>query len=65
MNPCMFELIAVNVLLRFEKLGSRSRCQVLEQNDWKLSWEIKSNEYISVFPLIFNFPLMFYAAVKR
>ena len=33
------------------------RCQVLEQKDWKLSLEIKSNEYISVFPLIFQFPL--------
>ena len=53
----MFELIAVNVLQRFEKLDSRSRCQVLEQKDWKLSLEIKSNEYISVFPLIFQFPL--------
>ena len=56
-KPCMFELIAVNVLQRFEKLDSRSRCQVLEQKDWKLSLEIKSNEYISVFPLIFQFPL--------
>ena len=53
----MFELITVNVLQRFEKLDSRSRCQVLEQKDWKLSLEIKSNEYISVFPLIFQFPL--------
>ena len=53
----MFELIAVNVLYRFEKLDSRSRHQVLEQKDWKLSLEIKSNEYISVFPLIFRFPL--------
>ena len=53
----MFELIAVNVLLRFEKLDSRSRCRVLEQKDCKLSLEIRSNEYISVFPLIFQFPL--------
>ena len=53
----MFELIAVNVLQRFEKLDSRSRYQVLEQKEWKLSLEIKSNEYISVFPLIFQFPL--------
>ena len=53
----MFELIAVNVLWIFEKLHSRSRCQVLEQKDWKLGLEIKSNEYISVFPLIFQFPL--------
>ena len=53
----MFELIAVSVLQRFEKLGPRSRCQVLEQKDCKLSLEIKSNEYISVFPLIFQFPL--------
>ena len=53
----MFELIAVNVLYRFEKLDSRSRCQGLEQKDWKLSLEIKSNEYISAFPLIFQFPL--------
>ena len=42
---------------RFEKLDSRSSCQVLEQKDCKLSLEIKSNEYISVFPLIFQFPL--------
>ena len=56
-KPCMFELIAVNVLQRFEKLDSRSRCQVLEQKDWKLSLEIKSNEYISVFSLIFQFAL--------
>ena len=42
---------------RFEKWDSRSRCQVLEQKDWELSLEIKSNEYISVFPLIFQFPL--------
>ena len=47
---------------RFEKWDSRSRCQVLEQKDWELSLEIKSNEYISVFPLIFQFP--FYAAVQ-
>ena len=53
----MFKLIAVNVLERFEKLGSCSRCQVLEQKDCKLSLEIKCNEYISVFPLIFKFPL--------
>ena len=39
------------------EVRSRSRCQVLEQEDWKLSLEIKSNEYISVFPLIFQFPL--------
>ena len=57
MKPYMFELIAVNILQRFEKLDSRLRCQVLEQKDWKLSWEIKSNEYISVFPLTFQFPL--------
>ena len=54
-KPCMFELIAVKVLQIFEKLDSRSLCQVLEQKDWKLSLEIKSNEYISVFPLIFQF----------
>ena len=52
----MFELIAGNVLYRFEKLDSRWRCQVLEQKDCKLSLEIKSNEYVSVFPLIFQFP---------
>ena len=56
-KPCIFELTAVNVLSRFENLDSCSRCQVLEQNDWKLSLETKSNEYISVFPLIFQFPL--------
>ena len=61
-KPCMFELIAVNVFQRFEKLDSRSRCQVLEQNDCKLSLEIKSDEY-SVFYLIFQFPLN--AAIKR
>ena len=33
------------------------RWQVLEQKDWKLSLEIKSKEYISVFPLIFQLPL--------
>ena len=55
-KSCMFELIAVNVLQKFEK-DSRSRCQVLQQKDWKLSFEIKSNENISVFPLIFQFPL--------
>ena len=33
------------------------RCQVLEQKDCKISLEIKINEYISVFPLIFQFPL--------
>ena len=54
-KPCMFELIAVKVLQIFEKLDSRSICQVLEQKDWKLSLEIKSNEYISVFRLIFQF----------
>ena len=59
----MFELIAVNVLQRLEKLDSRSRYQVLEQNDCKLSLEIKSDEYISVFYLIFQFPLN--AAIKR
>ena len=48
--------------MRFEKWDSRSKCQVLEQKDWELSLEIKSNEYISVFPLIFQFP--FYAAVQ-
>ena len=52
-KPCMFEL----VLQRFEKLDSRSICQVLEQKDWKLSLEIKSNEYISVLPFIFQFHL--------
>ena len=56
-KPFMFELIAVNVLQRLEKLNSRSRSQVLEQNDWKLSLKIKSNEYSSEFPLIFQFPL--------
>ena len=56
-KPCMLELIAVNVLQRFEKLDSRSRCKVLEQKDCKLRLEIKSNEYISVFPSIFQFPL--------
>ena len=64
----MFELIAVNVLWRFEKLDSGSRCKILEQKDWKLSLEIKSNGYISVFPLIFQFPLnviCLYAAIKR
>ena len=30
---------------------------MLEQKDWKLSLEIKSNEYISVFTLIFQFAL--------
>ena len=54
-KPYMFELIAANVLQIFEKLDSRSMCQVLEQKDWKLSLEIKINEYISVFPLIFQF----------
>ena len=33
------------------------RWEVLEQKDWKLSLEIKSKEYISVFPLIFQLPL--------
>ena len=49
---------------RFEKWDSRSRCQVLEQKDWELSLEIKSNEYISVFPLIFQFPLNFLCSFK-
>ena len=57
-KPCMFRLIAVNILQRFENLDSRSRRQVLEQKDWKLTLEIKSNEYISVFSLIFPFPLV-------
>ena len=56
-KPCMFELLAVNVFQRFGKLHSRSRCQVLEQTHYKLSLEIKSNEYISVFFLILQFPL--------
>ena len=63
-NTRMFELIAMNVLQRFEKLDSRSRCQVLEQKDQKLSLEIKSNEYISVFPLIFQFPLSVLCSYK-
>ena len=42
---------------RFEKWDSRSKCQVLEQKDRELSLEIKSNEYISVLPLIFESPL--------
>ena len=39
---------------RFEKWDSNSRCQVLEQKDWELSLEIKSNDYIFV---SFNFPM--------
>ena len=57
----MFELIAGNFLQRFEKLDSRSRFQILgkkkEKKDWKLSPEMNSKEYISDFPLIFQFPL--------
>ena len=45
------------LILRYYVLDSRSRWHVLEQKDWKLSLEIKCNEYISVFPLIFQFPL--------
>ena len=45
------------LILRYYVLDSRSRWHVLEQKDWKLSLEIKCNEYISVFSLIFQFSL--------
>ena len=42
---------------RFEKWNLRSKCQVLEQKHWELSLVINGSEYISVFPLIFQFSL--------
>ena len=42
---------------RFQKWDSCSRCQALKQKHWELSLEIKDSEYISVFPLIFQFLL--------
>ena len=40
------------------------RWQVLEKKDWELSLEMKSNECISVFPLILQFPLSVLCSCK-